>query len=274
MLPTRRASLEDCDEVDHTRASPGRPGRLSLAHRAVRRQAGGVHLRPVGSGRGRSEEARRYALRHQGRRARPSRSRVQLRRVRAQVRARQGSRDGLHGQGHPRRRHGGQDRSSGVAGGGGDPRRDPAPPLPERSGAARGLAAAPRRALRVLREQGQGHRLSADSRPPLSLAQIAGYFLRLGTLGFGGPIALAGYMQRDLVERLGWITQEEYLEGLAVSQTLPGPLAAQLAMWLGYVRRGLPLAGRGAGPVMLTPIEHESVAAALALAVPPGAVTP
>jgi chromate transporter len=77
-----------------------------------------------------------------------------------------------------------------------------------------------------------------ETPPRLSLRQIAGYFVRLGTFGFGGPIALAGYMQRDLVERRHWFTQEEYLQGLAVSQTLPGPLAAQLAMWLGYVRRG------------------------------------
>ena len=76
------------------------------------------------------------------------------------------------------------------------------------------------------------------TRDELGLLDIARYFLRLGTLGFGGPIALAGYMQRDLVERRGWVTQEEYLEGLAMSQTLPGPLAAQLAMWLGYLERG------------------------------------
>src|SRR2546428_13725109 len=97
-----------------------------------------------------------------------------------------------------------------------------------RDAAARGLhARAARRQARLRRR-----RVSVDGRPPLRLAQIAGYFLRLGTLGFGGPIAPAGYMQRDLVERRGWITQEEYLEGLAVSQTLPGPLAAQLAIWL------------------------------------------
>ncbi len=71
------------------------------------------------------------------------------------------------------------------------------------------------------------------------MLEIARYFLRLGALGFGGPIALAAYMQRDLVERRGWYTQDEYLEGLAASQTLPGPLAAQLAMWLGYVRHGV-----------------------------------
>jgi chromate transporter len=108
--------------------------------------------------------------------------------------------------------------------------------------------------------------VSVAGRPPLGLAQIAGYFLRLGTLGFGGPIALAGYMQRDLVERLGWITQEEYLEGLAVSQTLPGPLAAQLAMWLGYVRRGLPGAVAAAVPFILPPFVIVSVVAALYVA--------
>jgi chromate transporter len=62
------------------------------------------------------------------------------------------------------------------------------------------------------------------------------YFLRLGTLGFGGPIALAGYMQRDLVERRRWISKRDYLEGLALAQLAPGPLAAQLAIYLGWLR--------------------------------------
>lgn len=64
------------------------------------------------------------------------------------------------------------------------------------------------------------------------------YFLRLGTLGFGGPIALAGHMQRDLVEELKWVSSQDYVEGLAFSQLSPGPLAAQLAMYLGWVRAG------------------------------------
>jgi chromate transporter len=64
------------------------------------------------------------------------------------------------------------------------------------------------------------------------------YFLRLGTFGFGGPIALAGYMQRDLVETRRWVSKEDYLEGLAFSQLSPGPLAAQLAMYLGWLRAG------------------------------------
>ncbi|MFL5395971.1 MAG: chromate efflux transporter, partial [Myxococcales bacterium] len=62
------------------------------------------------------------------------------------------------------------------------------------------------------------------------------YFLRLGTFGFGGPIALAGYMQRDLVERRRWISKQDYVEGLALAQLAPGPLAAQLAIYLGWVR--------------------------------------
>src|SRR6266571_4234060 len=69
-----------------------------------------------------------------------------------------------------------------------------------------------------------------------SLWQLVRYFLKLGTLGFGGPVALVGYMQRDLVEKRGWIAESDYKEGLALAQLSPGPLAAQLAMYLGYVR--------------------------------------
>lgn len=72
-----------------------------------------------------------------------------------------------------------------------------------------------------------------------SLWQFLLYFLYLGTFGFGGPIALAGYMQRDLVEKRRWISKEDYLDGLALAQLAPGPLAAQLAMYLGYVRAGV-----------------------------------
>jgi chromate transporter len=75
------------------------------------------------------------------------------------------------------------------------------------------------------------------SRVP-SIAAFVGYFLRLGTLGFGGPIALAGAMQRDLVEERGWVTKDEYVKGLALAQLTPGPLAAQLAIYLGWARGG------------------------------------
>jgi chromate transporter len=65
------------------------------------------------------------------------------------------------------------------------------------------------------------------------------YFLQLGTLGFGGPVALVGAMRRDLVETRGWLTDAEYREGLALAQMAPGPLAAQLAMYIGYIHGGV-----------------------------------
>ena len=72
----------------------------------------------------------------------------------------------------------------------------------------------------------------------VSLWRFYAYFLRLGTTGFGGPIALAGFMQSDLVDERRWIRRQDYLDGLALAQLAPGPLAAQLAMYLGYVRAG------------------------------------
>jgi chromate transporter len=74
-----------------------------------------------------------------------------------------------------------------------------------------------------------------QSSPGYSLWDIVRYALYLGTLGFGGPVALCGYMHRDLVERRGWISEADYKEGLALAQLMPGPLAAQLAIYLGYV---------------------------------------
>jgi chromate transporter len=73
---------------------------------------------------------------------------------------------------------------------------------------------------------------------PRTMRGLFLYFLRLGSSGFGGPIALAGFMRRDLVERREWYSEDEYQQGLAIAQTMPGPLAAQLAMWLGYLERG------------------------------------
>src|SRR6266571_1533669 len=68
-----------------------------------------------------------------------------------------------------------------------------------------------------------------------SLWHLVRYFLKLGTIGFGGPVALVGYMHRDLVEQREWITEADYKEGLALAQLAPGPLAAQLAIYIGYV---------------------------------------
>lgn len=84
--------------------------------------------------------------------------------------------------------------------------------------------------------------MTADGEPsakPPDLGRFCLYFLRLGALGFGGPIALAGAMQRDLVEDRRWIDREDYVQGLALAQLAPGPLAAQLAIYLGWVRGGV-----------------------------------
>lgn len=68
-----------------------------------------------------------------------------------------------------------------------------------------------------------------------TLKELTVYFLKLGTWGFGGPVALVGYMHRDLVEEKGWLSEEEYKEGLALAQLAPGPLAAQLGIYIGFV---------------------------------------
>ena len=80
--------------------------------------------------------------------------------------------------------------------------------------------------------------LAADARRA-SLAELARYFLYLGTLGFGGPVALVGFMHRDLVEQRRWIDEDEYRLGVALAQIMPGPLAAQLAIALGYFQHGV-----------------------------------
>ena len=74
--------------------------------------------------------------------------------------------------------------------------------------------------------------------PPRAFRDYLRYFLWLGSFGFGGPIASVGYMQRDLVERREWIDREQFLNGVALGQTMPGPLAAQVAMWIGFLQRG------------------------------------
>jgi chromate transporter len=86
----------------------------------------------------------------------------------------------------------------------------------------------------------------SEATPAYTLWQLVAYALGLGTWGFGGPVALVGYMHRDLVERRRWITDSDYKEGLTLAQLMPGPLAAQLAIYLGYVHyriRGATLVG-------------------------------
>ena len=86
----------------------------------------------------------------------------------------------------------------------------------------------------------------AVTRPPLR--ELVRFFLRLGATGFGGPIALVGYMEREFVDRRGWVTRQDFKDGIAFSQLAPGPLAAQLAIYLGWLCAGV----RGATLVAVT----------------------
>lgn len=87
---------------------------------------------------------------------------------------------------------------------------------------------------------------------PIGFDRFLRYFLWLGAFGFGGPIATVGYMQRDLVERRAWLEKQEFLNGVALGQTMPGPLAAQVVMWVGYLRRGA-LGALGTSAVFIAP---------------------
>src|ERR1700758_2274409 len=70
------------------------------------------------------------------------------------------------------------------------------------------------------------------------IRDLVGYFLRLGTLGFGGPVALCGLMEKELVQDRGWLTKQEMRDAIAVSQSLPGPLAIQVGIFAAYLRGG------------------------------------
>ena len=75
-------------------------------------------------------------------------------------------------------------------------------------------------------------------KPDHPIRELVGYFLRLGTLGFGGPVALVGQMERELVTERGWLTKDEMREVIAVCQSLPGPLAIQVGIFISYLRGG------------------------------------
>src|SRR5688572_28760732 len=77
--------------------------------------------------------------------------------------------------------------------------------------------------------------MNETSVPAYTLKQLVQYFLKLGYSGFGGPVALVGYMYLDLVEKKKWISEEDYKDGLALAQLAPGPLAAQLSIYIGYI---------------------------------------
>src|SRR5437879_1509733 len=104
-----------------------------------------------------------------------------------------------------------------------------------------------------------GHDGRVETRRGNTLMPLVGYFLKLGTIGFGGPVALVGFMHRDLVERRRWVSEETYRLALAFAQIMPGPLAAQCAIALGYFQHGLP----GASLVRLAFLLPSSVLVAL-----------
>src|SRR6266496_3572776 len=106
----------------------------------------------------------------------------------------------------------------------------------------------------TMREAAAGREAAAaPGGEPRTLSGLVRYFLRLGGLGFGGPIALVGYMQRDLVEQRRWFSEDEFRQALAVGQTMPGPLAAQVAMWFGSLQAGAWGAVAVAIPFVVTP---------------------
>src|SRR5499427_8769103 len=80
-----------------------------------------------------------------------------------------------------------------------------------------------------------GHDLVGERRP---MREIVRYFLRLGLLGFGGPVALVGQMERELVTERSWVSKEQMREAIAVCQSLPGPLAIQVGIFISYLRAG------------------------------------
>src|SRR5919108_5302228 len=98
----------------------------------------------------------------------------------------------------------------------------------------------------------QAHEMTSDgvvTRVPIR--ELVWYYLRLGTLGFGGPVALVGLMERELVGQRKWVTKDEMRESIAVCQSLPGPLAIQVGILISYLRGGFWGAWAGGGGVLL-----------------------
>jgi len=77
-----------------------------------------------------------------------------------------------------------------------------------------------------------------QTRQRVPIRELVRYYLRLGLIGFGGPVALVGQMEREMVGEKKWLTREEMREGIAVCQSLPGPLAIQVGIWISYIRGG------------------------------------
>src|ERR1700726_3203440 len=79
---------------------------------------------------------------------------------------------------------------------------------------------------------------TSETTPPGQFGELVRYFLRLGFLGFGGPVALVGQMERELVDERKWLTKEQMRESIAICQSLPGPLAIQVGIYVSYLRGG------------------------------------
>src|SRR5438034_2767738 len=92
----------------------------------------------------------------------------------------------------------------------------------------------------TLRQTGRGGSPMEREQTPrrVPIRELVRYYLRLGLLGFGGPVALVGQMEREMVGERKWLTKEEMREGIAVCQSLPGPLAIQVGIWISYIRGG------------------------------------
>src|SRR6266516_4136488 len=228
-LPISSRSMSD--EVGDASPLPRRPRRLRLADPPLPRSGSGVRLRRR-PGRGAS---RRDPVRHARGRTLTPRRRLQLRDLPAPLRGqRSGAVGDRQGRARSRPRRRALRRARGTR-----TRRATAGAVDgaRRRRAARTLRTALRRPLRVPQARAahwpgtgvsgvaRAERAEVEVRTARPMQGLFLYFLRLGSFGFGGPIALAGYMRRDLVEERGWYSDDEYQQGLAIAQTMPGPLA-------------------------------------------------
>src|SRR5215469_11191859 len=92
---------------------------------------------------------------------------------------------------------------------------------------------------KIMNNHSMGDAAPAKSATPAPrIRDLVVYFLRLGTLGFGGPVALCGLMEKELVQERGWLTKQEMRDAIAISQSLPGPLAIQVGIFASYLRGG------------------------------------
>ena len=92
---------------------------------------------------------------------------------------------------------------------------------------------------KIMNKYSRGDAASPNSATPAPrIRDLVGYFLRLGTLGFGGPVALCGLMEKQLVQERGWLTKQEMRDAIAIAQSLPGPLAIQVGIFASYLRGG------------------------------------